>query len=348
MTNSKIKFFKPVSILLTVCLSTALLSSCRVKSNPSTSTIDTSTTAFQTEIETTSEPAEITPAPTNLAYVPVIKSKYNHITGKYYGNTGIAVALDSSQNLCLYVDEWDSYLKLPLTFDDDNKHWSRYFESEMTFFGADTVNDRLWLIVPNEYPGYYQKPSFSVFCINRNGKFERISSIYPGQKLLIDQISCDFFDQDNGKLIISYYDMIISHYTLLYETNDGGRTWTLSESDTMPESPGDDPRMEPTAAYTGFVNSQIGMISFNPNYIGNPTNRTWLTFDGGHTWHKWNIDLEYVFKKDAKGEIWGTVTDMKLIGKTLQLTVEIYDDQLGWYELFFHSNDLGKTWTIQE
>ncbi|MBQ7348162.1 MAG: hypothetical protein IJW55_09400 [Clostridia bacterium] len=325
------------------------MSSCRVKSNPSTSTIDTSTTAFQTEIETTSQPAEITPAPTDLAYVPIVKSDYNFTTGECYGNTGIAVALDSTQSLCLYVDEWNSYLKLPLIFDNDDNSWESYFKIRMTFFGADIVNDHLWLIVPDMHPGRHLNQTLSVFCINRNGEFKR-TSIDLGQELQIQRISCDFFDQDNGKLIITYYDWIISHYTLLYETNDGGSTWTLSESDTMPESPKGGACMEPTTAYTGFVNSQIGMISFQAKFNGNPTNQTWLTFDGGHTWQKWNADLDYLFKKNANDGKVGTVKDIKLIGETLQLTVDIWHEKAtpSSYELFFYSNDLGKTWTIQE
>lgn len=268
--------------------------------------------------------------PADLIYYPVVQSE---VDGKAYGYQGVSIAHDRKGNLYLYVDDWDTYVKTPF------KQYVNYAEDTVNLMSqtAAVCGDYVWLIAPNQEG----LESLSIVRVDKNGN-QIVGKLEMGDFPSIENLACHFSDEKDGKLMFSYFDGNISFYLCLYETHDGGITWTQVASESLPHSIGA-ARMAENYRAMGFVNDRIGFVSRHYKFVEDPAARTWLTFDGGKTWERISVQATPQMLKDGYGE---TVA-LRYDGGDLVLTVAFHGGSFVEPVLYeYISADKGLTWTI--
>ncbi len=330
--KNKKTFLRMCTVL---CLVAVLLSSCSKKQD--TDAVEEATSAGSETLdgsESTNEPTPIDP--TTLTYYPIFQEKEGD---QYYGYNGCSIAYDQlpynseTTSLYLYVEPWDAYLKAPFQY--------RYFVEKKPFGQhsrtATVCGDFAWVIVSNERNGF----GVDIVRIPRNGGdliFGEIQlePLPTGTHETFHKLSCFFFDRWNGKLFISRFDEHNSYYMELYETHDGGATWTQVQSDTIPHSIGG-AKQARSHDIMYFLNERVGLITIH-YYDECMQRRTFLTFDGGKTWER--ISGEFDFGTDNV-----EAKDFRFLQDGLLITVVVKTYNNAGKKYLF-SSDNGETWTM--
>ena len=253
-----------------------------------------------------------------------------------HGQVGVDIAHDRAGTLYLHVRDWDAYFKTTL------KQYADYSRDaiDMERHTAAVCGDTVWLIAGTQplYTFSQGMSSFSMLSLTRNGKMQTFTAEL-GQTVHPRKLSLYFSDTQNGKLLVVHEEQL-DYQLLLFETHDGGRTWSRVQSDTLPVSHGGAKQARPFAAI-GFVSDLIGFASIEYRAEIEPETRTYLTFDGGKTWEKWN----YQTTKDEMPEGYGDTVALSQKDGVLYLTVSVQGGNLeNPYYLAYKSTDNGASW----
>lgn len=272
--------------------------------------------------------------PSSLIYHPIMQSGYNSVA---YGYNGVGIAHDDAGTLYLHVRDWDAYLKTPLK----QYYYYSYDTIYMPLHTAAVYGDTAYLIAGTS-PSTEDSPvvsSLAMASITRDGEV-KTWTVELGQKLEIRGMSLHFSDERNGKLLIAH-TQLIDHHLLLLQTNDGGLTWSAVQSDSLPVSYGG-AKLAPNFCAYGFVTDQIGFASIHYYYDPTePEGHTYLTFDGGKTWEKWNYQTTEAEMPEGYGE---TIALIQTDG-VLYLTVHVQGNNVQTpYYLTYQSSDNGASW----
>ena len=272
--------------------------------------------------------------PSSLIYHPITQSGYNNVA---YGYTGVGVAHDDAGTLYLHVRDWDAYLKTPFK----QYYYYSYDTIYMPLHTAAVYGDTAYLVAGTS-PSTGDSPvvsSLAMASITLDGEV-KTWTVELGQKLEIRGMSLHFSDERNGKLLITH-TQLIDHHLLLLQTNDGGLTWNAVQSDSLPVSYGG-AKLAPDFCAYGFVTDQIGFASIHYYYDPiEPEGHTYLTFDGGKTWRKWNYQTTEAEIPDGYGE---TIALIQTDG-VLYLTVQVQGGSIqNPYYLIYKSSDNGASW----
>ncbi len=268
-----------------------------------------------------------------LVYHSVAQSTAKNIP---HGQVGVDIAHDRSGTLYLHVEAWDAYIKTPL------KQYTNYSRDEIVMerHTAAVWGDTVWLIAGTQplYTFSQSMSSFSMLSLARDGGMQTWTAEL-GQTVHPHQLSLYFSDTQNGKLLVVHEEQL-DKQLLLFETHDGGRTWSRVQSDTLPVSHGGAKQARPFAAI-GFVSDLVGFASIEYWAEIEPETRTYLTFDGGKTWEKWN----YQTTKDEMPEGYGDTVALSCKDGVLYLTVSVQGGNLeNPYYLAYKSTDNGASW----
>ena len=253
-----------------------------------------------------------------------------------HGQVGVDIAHDRAGTLYLHVRDWDAYFKTTL------KQYADYSRDaiDMERHTAAVCGDTAWLIAGTQplYTFSQGMSSFSMLSLARDGKMQTWTAEL-GQTVHPRKLSLYFSDTQNGKLLVVHEEQL-DYQLLLFETHDGGRTWSRVQSDTLPVSHGGAKQARPFAAI-GFVSDLIGFASIEYRAEIEPETRTYLTFDGGKTWEKWNYQTE----KDEMPEGYGDTVALSQKDGVLYLTVSVQGGNLeNPYYLAYKSTDNGASW----
>ena len=253
-----------------------------------------------------------------------------------HGQVGVDIAHDRAGTLYLHVRDWDAYFKTPL------KQYADYSRDsiDMERHTAAVCGDTVWLIAGTQplYTFSQGMSSFSMLSLARDGGMQTFTAELR-QTVHPRKLSLYFSDTQNGKLLVVHEEQL-DYQLLLFETNDGGRTWSRVQSDTLPVSHGGAKQARPFAAI-GFVSDLIGFASIEYRAEIEPETRTYLTFDGGKTWEKWN----YQTAKDEMPEGYGDTVALSCKDGVLYLTVSVQGGNLeNPYYLAYKSTDNGASW----
>ncbi len=253
-----------------------------------------------------------------------------------HGQVGVDIAHDRAGTLYLHIVDWDAYFKAPL------KQYADYSRDsiDMERHTAAVCGDTVWLIAGTQplYTFSQGMSSFSMLSFTRDGGMQTWTAEL-GQTVLPRKLSLYFSDTQNGKLLVVHEEQL-DYQLLLFETSNGGRTWSRVQSDTLPVSHGGAKQARPFAAI-GFVSDLIGFASIEYRAEIEPETRTYLTFDGGETWEKWN----YQTTKDEMPEGYGDTVALSQKDGVLYLTVSVQGGSLeNPYYLAYKSTDNGASW----
>ena len=253
-----------------------------------------------------------------------------------HGQVGVDIAHDRAGILYLHVEDWDAYIKTPL------KQYTDYSRDgiDMERHTAAVCGDTVWLIAGTQplYTFSQGMSSFSMLSLTRDGGIQTWTAEL-GQTVHPRKLSLYFSDAQNGKLLVVHEEQL-DYQLLLFETHDGGRTWSCVQSDSLPVSYGGAKQARPFAAI-GFVSDLIGFASIEYWAEIEPETRTYLTFDGGKTWKKWN----YQTTPDEIPEGYGDTVALSCKDSVLYLTVSVQGGNLeNPYYLAYKSTDNGTSW----
>jgi len=277
------------------------------------------------------EPREIDASA--LVYHSIAQSTAKNIP---HGQVGVDIAHDRSGTLYLHVEAWDAYIKTPL------KQYTDYSRDgiAMERHTAAVCGDTVWLIAGTQplYTFSQGMSSFSMLSLTRDGGMQTWTAEL-GQTVHPLNLSLYFSDTQNGKLLVVHKEQL-DYQLLLFETHDGGRTWSRVQSASLPVSYGSAELARPFAAI-GFVSDLVGFASIEYWAEIEPETRTYLTFDGGKTWKKWN----YQTTPDEIPEGYGDTVALSCKDGVLYLTVSVQGGNLeNPYYLAYKSTDNGTSW----
>ncbi|MCY0877440.1 MAG: hypothetical protein OWU84_00620 [Firmicutes bacterium] len=109
-------------------------------------------------------------------------------------------------------------------------------------------------------------------------RLDQISAALPGDK---DGVS--FLSQNRGWLAGSFFPGSWRVEPYLYQTQDGGRTWTRVILPFPVDKTNAELNLAPPAFFSSTAGVLVGYYSSVPKTA--PVGALWVTTDGGHTWH---------------------------------------------------------------
>ncbi len=262
---------------------------------------------------------------TKLTYTQIYHGSLAN--GETFAPQGVGIAHDKTGKLYLHIAEWNAYF--PTAFSQFEDFASDQIHTD--YQTATVYGDFAWLVASN---GNGRKTStLSVVRLDRSGS-PTYGQITLGQTRDLLGLFLTFTDEQNGKLIVSYSEQY--QRCMVYETADGGVTWKQLGG----QVPVSENRHENMVA-ANFATDRIGFISYG--YVGEeqPSNRTYLTVDGGITWKRWNVTIPDDIILDGYGE----AVELQYQNGRLLLTVAIRGGSFtGIAYHRYASSDSGQTW----
>ncbi len=273
------------------------------------------------------------------AYPPdILDPSTLHYTQIYHGtpvgeqkfsDQGVAIGHDTKGKLYLYIKAWGQYI--PTAFAQFEGYALE--NTNTTYQTATVFENYAWLVASGTSGAMTDQ--LSVLKITSEGA-TTYGSIDLGQTRNIQGLYLSFHNASCGKLIISYSEQY--QKCTVYETDDGGITWKVVSTGEIFCNNGHE-----RVIAAGFADQNIGLISYSYSAEEQPYTRTYLTFDGGKTWSKWNT----VLPADLIGNGYGEVADLQYQNGILTLTVAVAGGDLQ-NPVYYHyqSTDQGNVWIL--
>ncbi len=261
-----------------------------------------------------------------LNYTGIYQGK--SANGETFGYAGVDLAHDSTGKLYLHIPAWNQYIETSY-----HQYGSLETDAVRTEYQTAAVcGDYAWLIVSNGNGSNTSR--LSVMRTDRQGN-HIYGQIDFSVSLYLQGLYCHFDSANDGKLIV--YESDQYQRCTVYETTDGGQTWNFVAGSTVSSD-----NSHESVRSAGFVNNQVGFVSYRYFATEQPADRTYLTFDGGKTWNKWNVTLSPEIIKDGYGE----AMELTFDGNEIVLTVIVrggsFTEEVHYRYL---SDDSGITWS---
>lgn len=191
---------------------------------------------------------------------------------------GIHYTIHEDGNLILYIPEWNQFFIVP-------KHEDMYIIEDVLDSCSAVLSETEGTLFFRDFSPDDKPISLIQFTKGHRNVTIRPLNL-PERDYSYGQKYCNFIDEKTGYLFLlgGPNDIQLRH---LFKTTDGGETWVEQPVET---SPSIDWREEIICAK--MLDKQVGCIFGSHNANDDLSSKTYVTADGGKTWHKVGSSIE--------------------------------------------------------
>lgn len=228
----------------------------------------------------------------------------------------------------IYINEWDTYRPLMVGV-SSYRIWGGFTDNS-------TIIDNETATFATIYQaGKHDEPIILTYHFNRNNTLVELhavplnivaSSEYDTYFVIMHDTNHGYYfltprmDGDQDWRIDRFpgwhMDGILGWPLFIFETTDGGKSWNQISTNTFP------PHISDYINIVKFISPNIGIISFRYEGFEDLCERTYLTLDGGLTWHQIS-QLSYPFDLKKTHTWYSEVSDIDQLDDHYYLTVEV-------------------------
>lgn len=241
-------------------------------------------------------------------------------------NSGNSYSLDEDGTVILYYKNREIKSRAPLVLKPAG---SDYASDQSVDAAGFYISERKTAIA---YGGLYGDPGYVITSDDMGKTWEKSEVI--ARNIGVSQLYVGFNTPDDGWLVVSSFHGMGHEDNYIYQTADGGKTWTQIGN------PNDIYARVVTGA--GFATNQIGFLSYRYEFKDfEPA--IYRTLDGGYTWKKLYVELPEEFDDYNK-----TPLSPAFHGADGLYPIKLSNGDGDYATIYLKSTDYGKTWMYDE